>query len=305
MKKNIINVIFISAITVISLTFAGCNKNDGPIKKEILDRIDAVPAMTVPIDPTGSQSINMLDLASFNGKFSISSYFEDGITPDKVDIVVRKNGAVGVNVKVFKANVTTFPSAYTVNAAEIATLFGTPILLDDAYDFSADIYVGNKKFEAFPLGGVPNSSGPTGMPGYSHAARFAAICAYDPDIYEGDFEVVSDAWDELIPGELIELTRVSASSFSFKYPTHAINGSLDVPLVVNVNVGNNNVTMARKVIGTSWPWSPSYSGPAVATTGAATLSFVKPCDATLTLNINYTVDAGGFGSAPLVLRKKN
>jgi hypothetical protein len=303
MKNIILKAKFLLIASV--LFFVGCSKDDGPVKKEILNLIDAVPAISTAIDATGSQSINILSLASFQGKFSVKLYFADAKGPEKVDIVVRKNGAVGVNVKVFKANVTTLPANYTITAAEIQTLFGAPIVLGDTYDFSADIYENGKKYEAFPLGGVPNSSGPTGMPGYSHAVRYGAICAYDQNIYKGDFVVVSDGWDELTPGETITLTEVSASSFSFVYPSHAVNGGLNVPVIVKVNTNNNNVTIDRTVIGTTWPWANAiYTGAAIATTGAATTSFVAPCAQTVSLNINYLVSAGSFGSGILVLKKK-
>ena len=67
------------------------------------------------------------------------------------------------NVKVFKADVTSFPTSFTITAAEIAALFGAPIALHDAYDFAPDIYVGEKKYQAFPTTGAGSGSGVIGM----------------------------------------------------------------------------------------------------------------------------------------------
>ena len=126
--------------------------------------------------------------------------------PTKVDIVVRKTKGTTINnnnVKVFKTGITTFPTSFTVTAAEIAALFGTAIALGDNYDFAPDIYVGDRKFEAFPATGNGTGAGLNGQPLFGEFARFTAICAYDPAIYMGDFEVVSDAFGELMPVRLL------------------------------------------------------------------------------------------------------
>src|SRR5688572_32318917 len=53
------------------------------------------------------------------------------------------------NVKVIAAGVTTYPASYTITSAQIATLFGAPVALNDNYDISADVYTKDgKKFEA-------------------------------------------------------------------------------------------------------------------------------------------------------------
>ena len=92
-----------------------------------------------------------------------------------MDVVVRKNGQAS-NVKLFKADVTTFPTTFTVTAADIATLFGTASLaLNDTYDFGPDIYVGSKKYEAFPITGLANGQGVSGMSaiGFGEFVRYS------------------------------------------------------------------------------------------------------------------------------------
>lgn len=285
-----------------AFSFTGCKKDDGPIKKEILSLIDEVPVISTAIDATGSQSIDLLNLGAFNGKFTVSRYFADAPAPEKVDIVVRKTDASGKTVKVFKTDIATFPASVTVTAAELAALFG-PIKLNDSYDFAPDIYYKGKKYEAFPLGGVSRGPGPGAFPGFSEYTRFSAICAYDPNLYQGDFEVIRDDWEDFSVGDIITLTKVDNSSFSWVNPFAV--ASTPVPIVVKVNTGNNTVAIPRTVIGTKWVWSATYTGPAVATTGAATSSFVAPCDKTVTLNMQYSVDQGTFaGGWLLVLKKK-
>src|SRR5690606_14031550 len=193
MKRINIKKIFFPAGLLTLLAFSGCTKDDGPIKDEYLSLIDAVPAISTALDPTGSPAIDVLNTGSFQGKFTVSEFITGpgSESPEKLDVVVRKNGATGPDVKDFQANVTTLPASYTITTAQLEALFGAPVTVGDNYDFSTDIYIkGGRKYEAFPLGGIATSSGPTAAPGFSYMTRFGAICAYNPDFYEGDFEVV-------------------------------------------------------------------------------------------------------------------
>lgn len=292
MRLKNINIITAIALGAVML-FTGCSKDDGAIPERI--DIQDVPVITTNIDPTGSPAIDLLNLASFQGKFKVAQYFAGATPPSKVDIVVRKNGSAA-NVKVFKTDVATFPSTFTVTAAELAALFGAPIVLGDTYDFAPSLYVGNNKYDAFPATGSGTGAGVNGMPGFGEFARFAAICAYDPSIYEGDFEVVSDGFGDFTPGEVVKLTRVSNNSFSFVNPYV----TSPLPIIVTINTGNNNISIAKQKMGNAFVWNLTYTNPNV----AATTGSVTPCDKRVTMNINYTVDQGGFGAYPLVLKKR-
>jgi len=297
MKIRKINILLALCLGVL-IAFSSCTKDDGAIPKDIA--IAAVPTITNNIDPTGSQTIDLTNLASFSGKFKVDNYFPGTTNPSKVDIVVRKsNGTVNnSNVKVYKAGITTFPTNFTVTAAEIAALFGTAIKLGDTYDFASDIYVGDRKFEAFPVTGNGTGAGLNGQPFFSEFARFAAICAYDPTIYVGDFEVVSDAFGELAAGTVVTLTTVSATKFSVTYPNPEVLPQPPVPtFVVDVNTANNNVTSTKQQLGTNFY---QYTNVAVQVASGS----VAPCSKEVTMNITYTVAQGSFGTAALKLRKK-
>jgi hypothetical protein len=214
-----------------------------------------------------------------------------------VDIVVRKNGS-NANVKVVKKDVTTLPYSLTVTSADIAALFGVAVALGDTYDFAPDLYVGVNKYEAFPTTGTGNGAGVISYPLYSDYARFAAICAYDPAIYEGDFVVVSDAFGDFSPGEVVKFTKISNNSFSFIDPYV----TSPLPIIVTINTLNNQATIAKQKIGNAFVWA-SYTNPNVAVAASST-SVVAPCSKTITLAIAYTVDQGGFGTFNLVLKKK-
>ncbi len=299
MKMRKISILLAVAVGAV-LTFTGCSKDDGAVPKRV--GIEAVPAISTAIDASGSQSINMLNLAAFAGKFTVSQYFPGTAAPTKVDIVVRKNGS-NANVKMYKAGVTTFPTSYTVTAAELVTLFGAPIALGDTYDFAPDLYVGDKKYDAFPAIGLGSGAGLALMPLFSEFARFGAICAYDPLIYQGNFVVVTDGWADYTPGSVINLIQASPNSFYFLHK-ETVNPK---PFLITVNTGNNQAVVARTSLGTAWTYYVgTYTGAfATTTNNAASASFVSPCDKTVTLALTYGVDAGNFsGVMMLVLRKQ-
>ena len=293
MKNRKIN-IFAALTLGLMIAFAGCKKDDGGVRKSVV--IKDVPVVSTKIESTGSQAIDLLNLAGFSGKFKVELYFPGATPPDKVDIVVRKNGS-NANVKVMKKDVTTLPYSLTVTSADIAALFGVAVALGDTYDFAPDLYVGVNKYEAFPATGLGNGPGIIAFPLYSDYARFAAICAYDPAIYEGDFVVVSDAFGDFTPGEIVKFTKISNSSFSFINPYV----TSPLPIIVNINTLNNQATITKQKVGNAFVWA-SYTNPNMAVAASST-SVVAPCSKTITLAVAYTVDQGGFGTFNLVLKK--
>ena len=295
MKNRKIN-IFAALTLGLMIAFAGCKKDDGGIRSSVV--IKSVPVVSTKIESTGSQAIDLLNLAGFSGKFKVELYFPGATPPDKVDIVVRKNGS-NANVKVVKKDVTTLPYSLTVTSADIAALFGVAVALGDTYDFAPDLYVGVNKYEAFPATGLGNGPGIIAFPLYSDYARFAAICAYDPAIYEGDFVVVSDAFGDFTPGEIVKFTKISNSSFSFINPYV----TSPLPIIVNINTLNNQATITKQKVGNAFTWQLAYTNPNMAVSASST-SVVAPCSKTITLAIAYTVDQGSFGTFNLVLRKK-
>jgi len=158
-KTNILTVVILSAL----IAFTACSKDDGAIPKRI--GIEDIPALTMNTEPQKKDNLDTIRIgnpAAFSGKFKVDMVFPSQKKPTKVDIVVRKNGSAA-NVQVYKTGITAFPTSFTITAAEIVALFGAPVALNDTYDFAPDIYVGDKKYQAFPLTGVGNGAGITGQ----------------------------------------------------------------------------------------------------------------------------------------------
>jgi hypothetical protein len=155
--KRIINLL----TAIVCIAFIGCSKDDGAIPNRV--NIEDVPAVTTNLESGGTTAtITFNNQGAFEGKLKVAMYFTDAKPPAKVDIVVRKNGAAG-NVKLYKADVTSLPLNFTVKASDITALFGTALAVNDTYDFAPDIYVGEKKYEAFPATGAGAGSGVQGM----------------------------------------------------------------------------------------------------------------------------------------------
>lgn len=292
MQKNLI-VYFLSAIL-----FIGCSKDDGPVPEAI--GLERVPAPKITIDATGSQAIDVLNLAAFNAKVNVALYFPDDIPPSKMDIVIRKN-ANNANVKVLQAGLTTFPSAITITATQLATLFGTPVAIGDNYDIGADIYSqSGKKYEAFPIIGLGYAAAfQPDHPGFSPSVRYSAICAYDPEIYQGNFVVVRDDWHDTAPGDIIVFTKIDATHFSFIYPT-TVN---PIPIVVTVNTLTNTPSIALQTIGTAWTYDAAPPPPTAQTTPGVANN-LAPCDKTISLNMTWTESTASFGNLVFSLKKE-
>lgn len=161
----------LSILAAIALVFAtaitSCSKDDGAIPDRV--SIEDIPVVSINFASSSTLFLDTLRLANqatFEGKFGASLFFPGALPPTKVDIVVRKNGATA-SVKVFKADVTTLPATFTIKASDIVALFGGAALESkQTYEFALDLYVGTKKYEAWPASGVTGSgSGVTGMSG--------------------------------------------------------------------------------------------------------------------------------------------
>ncbi len=309
MKKNILSPIFLFLLGVLALT--SCTKDNGPITKSILDDLENVPAVTTTRDASGSATLDLTDLSTFQGKFDVAYYFkpedwQSTVDPVvKYDVVVRKNGSAS-NVKVFVAGATSIPASYTVTAAQIEALYGgEDIALGDTYDFSVTLYLSSGSvYDAFPQGGPGTAAGPGGYPGYSWFVRYAALCLYNPTLYSGEFEVLEDTWADYAPGDVIVLSQLNANTFTFLHD-YAVD---PLPVKCIVNTTTNTVKINRERIGSIWSWqTQGYTGATIETIGPDEDSYVSPCEETITLALRYGVDIGNYGGFPyfLILKKKH
>ena len=284
--------IIVCLLVIVSICNYSCRKEDNPILPELQGNIP-VPKL-VP-DPTSELVIDMTrNPATFAGKFDVGLLYPND-KPQKVDIVVMKNGDKA-NVKIFKADVTAFPTTLQITGANLISLFG-PIVLGDYFDIAADITLASgQKLVAFPANGVQFASGIAAIPGSAPLLRYSAICKFDADEYVGDFVVVEDEWQDYAAGETVVLTKVDESRLSFLYRS-------DNPKPIILSVTATNAVVVNKQTYGTYSWGTQYGNFSVETIGDID-DVVKPCDGTISVLLKHTVSAGSFGEYRITLRKK-
>jgi hypothetical protein len=292
MKKIAIYSLYLFSVAVL---FTACRKEDNPKLPQGMSRFPTPQLLKVT---TGAdQVISAQNPAAFTGKFTVDRYFKNDAPPQKYDVVVIKNDNKAV-VKSIQANVTTFPTTITVTGAQLVTLFGSPIVLGDKFDFGVDVTTAEgTKFEAFPITGAAYASGVAAQPNSGTFVRFEAVCAYDANQYQGNFEVLADEWGDYGAGDVVVVTKIDNTHFSFKYL--ADNAQ---PIVVTVNPVNNSVSVAKQVYGSGYGGAGWTFGPISAESVASVDNGVAPCAGTFAVRLKHTVAAGGFGSGNELIR---
>lgn len=298
MKQIKILILLLAGITV----FNSCRKSDNPKLPE-LTRFSNTPTLQKLAGT--DQVISAQNPSSFTGKFTVDVYFKDEPLPQKFDVVVIKNGNTG-NVKTIQAGVTAFPTTVTITGSQLASLFGTPIVLNDRFDIGVNITNQNgQTYEAFPATGAAYASGVSAQPGASPSINYQAVCKYDPSVYQGSFKAKDEFGDA--DGATIVLTKVDETHFSFVYPS-VLN---PVPVIVTVDANTNSAAISgTQTIGSRWdpafgyPNNATYVNPSATSISGA----VSPCDKTVTLQIVWGVQNGAlvFNSSgySLVLTKQ-
>ena len=290
MKKIIIFSLYFFSLAAF---FTACTK-EGNGK---LPELSNFPLPLVAKVAGSEQVISAQDPDAFSGKFTVGLYFPNDAPPKKLDVVIIKNNDK-TNVKVLKTDVTTFPTEITITGTQLATLFNAPVVLGDKFDISVDVttYTG-AKFEAFPVTGASYAAGIAAQPGASTFVRYEAVCQYHPEDFQGDFEVIEDEWADYHPGDIVQLTQVDATHFSFEFLA-----ADPKPIVVTVNPVTNAVTVPKQVYGSGYP--PGWTfGDISAESVASVDNFVAPCSGTFSVILKHTVAAGTIGEFKLVLKK--
>lgn len=282
---------------IVSVLFAlliagSCRKEDNP-RVPVFERVP-IPLLT--LDSTSDTKISGTEPASFKASFTIDNYYKNGDKPKKMDLVVIKNGDHS-NPKTVLADITTFPTAFSITGQQLIDLFQEPIVLGDAFEFSTDVTTqAGVKYLGFPLAdGIPVAPGINAEPGSNAVLRFAAPCVFDVSKYtDVDFEVVSDEWADYSEGDIVAVAVIDSTHLSFKYKASAA-----VPIVMEVDPLTNAITVAPVVYG-------NYSGTFVTaqTLPGDKVSSVDPCDISLTVKLSHTSGPDDFGTYSIVLRKK-
>lgn len=287
MKK----ILFSLSVLAVVLLLAACSKERNGNVPDLME----VPLPLIKKDASSDQSISA-NPDTFQTKFSVDLYFKEGVHPKKFDIVIMKNEEKN-NVKVFKADVTSFPVSYEITGSELVELFGAPIVPGDKFDIGADVTtIAGQLFRAFPEGGVGYNANIGALAGSSPSVRYAAPCKFESEIYDGNFVVVDDEWGDYAEGDVVPVTLIDDTHFSFKYAD--MNAR---PIIVQVNPVDNSTRVVLQIYGDGY--GAGY-GPISAETVASPLNIVDPCVNTFTVRLKHTAGGANFGEATITLKKQ-
>lgn len=260
---------------------AGCRKNDNPKVPDLI----RVPLPLITLKDGSDTKISGSDPTSFKATFDVDTYYKDGDKPKQYDIVVIKNNDIS-NPKTIQAGVTSFPTTISITGQQLIDLFGEGIALGDAFNIGANVVTQDgKTYDAFPLGGVTYAPGISNLPGSNTSLRFAAPCLFDPAAYTaGDYLVVSDEWADYKPGDMIAITKIDDTHYSFKYVADDTK-----PIVMEINPVDNSISVPSVVYG-------AYGGDYVTAVGVPGGSSVDPCEVSFTVQLNHTYSGGDLGN---------
>jgi hypothetical protein len=271
---------------LLMLVAPGCRKSDNAK----LPNLQRVPVPLFTVDQTMDVLIQEPD--KFKGKFTVDLYFKDDVKPKSMDIVVARNEDYG-NVKVYKSNVTTFPTTYEVTGQELATLFGIPITdikPGDTFEFGSNMTLQNGTVvPMFSPVGIGYGTGITNLPNASVLATFRAVCPLDINSFVGSASVEDP--------KFLEATYPVTVSVEGTDVLKITGFAGDASSVLRIKIINRTqtATIAEQVFAADFF---GYHNAKAVGTGV-----VDACDNKIAMNLAFSVDEGSFGSFTVTLVK--
>ena len=275
---------------------AGCRKDDNAKIPDIVK----IPLPLLTKDRTASLTISAETPDAFSAKFKLALFYPTGEKPSKFDVVIRKNES-NASAKVFKTDVTTFPSDITLTGVQLRELFG-PVSLGDIYDVGANVTTTDgKQYLAFPTTGRAYGTNIANVAGVSPTVRYEAVCPFKMADYGAigstvPYIVDADGWNDYPKGTTIPVTIIDATHLSFFYPT-------DVdpkPIVITINPQDNSTSVDKVAFG-------GYGDPLIYSAESISNSVSNaayPCKLTVSVNLAFSSSAGNYPPGVITLRKK-
>ncbi|WP_153797095.1 hypothetical protein [Foetidibacter luteolus] len=279
-------------IVIVMAVLFGCRKDDN----SKLPQLTRVPIPKVTKEAGSSQTIKVSALSTFAGKIVVDKFFATDISPKKYDVVIIKNADKSV-VKTIQADITSFPATVNLTADMLSSLFGEPVVTCDFFDVGVNVTTADGTlYQAFPATGVAYGAGVAAQGGASLTTRYNTEVEFNSAEYSGDFEVVTDEWEDYEPGTVIPVTVINDHQVSFEYD--ALEAK---PIIVDVDLATLKTKVVKQVYGTyNWP----YGDASVESVDGSADNYVAPCEGVLSVRLEHTVAAGSFGDFAIVLKRK-
>jgi len=181
-----------------------------------------------------------------------------------------------------------------VKATEIATALGIPpTALEPGHQYTLYNEVVTKDGRTFSS--INTDADFEGQAGYNMALHWTAtvICPYTASTVAGTYTVVTDAWQDWVPGDHVQVTAgpgANQVNLSQVWPNPAF-GNIVSPLIINVTPATGVVSIPSGIVFGDY-------GTYKASTLSGSNGYVFSC--TGTIDINVHIDAGPFGDQGLV-----
>ncbi|MEO6820163.1 MAG: hypothetical protein ABI204_10575 [Ginsengibacter sp.] len=285
--KRILTYCILAAFVLLS----ACRKSDNPN----IPKLTAVSVPLITIDGSVDVTISKDDPLAFKGKFIVDEYFKNGPKPAKYDVVVIKNDNKD-NVKHIKDGITTFPTSVDVTGQQLTTLFNAPIVLGDKFTIGVDVTTeAGQLFEGFPklADAEAYGSGLNGQAGASTTISYSAVCPIYIEDFLGDATVVDNFfWGSTYP---VTVTNPSPGVLQVT----GVNEQPGVSVLIYLDTKYYTAKVPAEIIDKD---VSGYVGPYTNLKMDGKGS-VDACKLSINLSIAWTVDQGGFGTGPWILKK--
>jgi len=275
---------------LVGLIFSQCRKDDNP-KLPKIERV-SVPLL-IKNETDGDFLIQ--DPEIFKAVFTTDLYFKDGAKPKSYDVVIAFNGDYS-NVKVYKANVTSFPSQFSITGPELYSLFGKTIANDfkvgDYFEIGANIVSeSDLSVPAFNKTGSAYGSDIINLPGSSPTIIYRAVCPLDINQFVGDFTVDDpDFWEASYPVQIsLEGTDILVVKGWVEDPAAEVK--------ITVDLKKQLVTVPKQI------YTPSIAGLPYTNYTIVGAGNIDPCTTSISFTAANAVDQGSFGNASISIHK--
>lgn len=238
-----------------------------------------------------SSAVQKLDYSSIATATATIKVKNVGSPADKINIYVGTSSDKST-WKLIKTVSFTDSTTLTVNGAELAKALGVaPTALQPGTTFTFYNEVVTKDGKMFSAANTADDF--QGQNSYKIAFvwRASVSCNFNVTPFAGNFVVVKDTWQDTNPGDIIVLTAIDATHFSFDYNPTNHSGTLvgSKPIIVAVNPATSIATIALQDVGTRWTYDPVGSTPPpTIRTNPAVPSSVNSCTGTISLNVIWS-----------------
>lgn len=252
----------------------------------------------IKLDSTISNEFNFAAISSSTVSWMVTGVGEN---IDKIISYVstsnRPNKATWKKIKEFP--VTANKATITISGSELAAALGiAPTALSPGNQYNIYNELITKSGKTYSV--VNSNSDLQTAAAYKTALTLAGTitCPFSPTGFAGDFEVVSDGWDDFGAGEVLQVTQATATSITLiEYPSPSY-GTNRQPVVITINPSNGRATInPSQYVGNYGSVATKVS------TSTTTPSYVFSCTGDIILYQNVLYGSTTYANLLLRLKK--